>query len=214
MSEIMQRLRVRRWCLRWRARLSIPSMLAGSEERKVISLVAAVNASMSILMLTALAWLVDLPLLFPALGPTAFILFSRPFSDAAAPRSVILGHFVGIAVGCITWRLVSAATGDPVSLETGGWTVLASASMAMAATCVLLVCLSCPHAPACASALIAALGAADGWVPLVGMAAGVVLLTVQAALISRLAGVRTPIWSPRPHDAHDGRVSHANTLSS
>ena len=210
MSQITRRLRLRRWCSRWRARLSIPSLLAGSEERKVISLVAAVNGSASILILTALAWLVELPLLFPALGPSAFILFSRPFSRAAAPRSVILGHFVGIAVGCVAWGLVSAATGDPVSLETGGWPVLASASMAMAATSVLLVRLTCPHAPACASALITALGAADGWVPLLGMAAGVVLLTAQAALISRLAGVSTPIWSPRPDDARPGRVSHAS----
>ncbi len=214
MSQITRRLRLRRWCSRWRARLSIPSLLAGSEERKIISLVAAVNGSTSILILTALAWLVELPLLFPALGPSAFILFSSPFSPAAAPRSVILGHFVAIAVGCVAWRLVSAATGYPVSLETGGWPVLVSASMAMAATCLLLVCLTCPHAPACASALITALGAANGWVPLLGMAAGVVLLTVQAALISRLAGVSTPIWSPRPHDTHHGRVSQANMRSS
>ncbi len=210
MSRITQRLRLRRWWMRWRARLSIPSLLARCDERKVISVVAAVNCSVSILILTALAWLVELPLLFPALGPSAIILFSRPFSPAAAPRSVILGHFVGIAVGCVTWWLVSAATGDPVSLETGGWPVLASASLAMAATCALLVCLTCPHAPACASALITALGAADGWVPLLGMAGGVVLLTVQAALISRLAGVSTPIWSPRPHDVHYRPVFQAD----
>ena len=48
---------------------------------------------------------------------------------------------------------------------------------------------------------IAALGAAAGWVPLLGMAAGAVLLSVQAVLISRLAGVKVPIWSPRLHDA-------------
>jgi len=204
MSEMMWRLRLRRWCSRWRARLSIPSLLAGCDERKVISLVAAVNGGMALLILTVLAWLVDLPLLFPALGPSAFILFSSPFSPAAAPRSVIVGHFVCIIVGYATWRLVSFAGGHPVSLETGGWPVLASASIAMAASCVLLVCLACPHAPACASALITAFGAADGWVPLLGMATGVVLLTVQAVLVSRLAGVSMPIWSPRVRDAQHG----------
>ncbi len=187
--------------MRWHARLSIPSLLAGWGERKVISLVAAVNGGMAILILIVLAWLVDLPLLFPALGPSAFILFSSPFSPAAAPRSVIVGHFLGIAVGYATWRLVSFASGHPVSLETGGWPVLVSASLAMPVSCVLLVRLGCPHAPACASALITALGAADGWVALLGMAAGVVLLTVQAVLISRMLGVRVPIWAPRLHDA-------------
>ncbi|MEE9296387.1 MAG: HPP family protein, partial [Phycisphaerae bacterium] len=146
----------------------------------------------------------DLPILFPALGPSAFILFSSPFSPAAAPRSVIMGHFVSIAVGYATWCLVSFASGHPVSLDTGGWPVLASASLAMAASCVLLICLACPHAPGCATALITALGAANSWVSLLGMMAGVVLLTVQAVLFSRLAGVNVPLWSPRLHDVQHG----------
>ncbi len=195
---------MRRWCSRWRARLSIPSLLASYDERKAISLVAAVNGGTSILILTLLAWLVDLPILFPALGPSAFILFSSPFSPAAAPRSVIMGHFVSIAVGYATWCLVSFASGHPVSLDTGGWPVLASASLAMAASCVLLICLACPHAPGCATALITALGAANSWVSLLGMMAGVVLLTVQAVLFSRLAGVNVPLWSPRLHDVQHG----------
>lgn len=201
MSAITRRVRFRRWLWRWRTRLSIPTLLARFEERKVLSAVAAVNGGTAILILTMIAWLVDLPLLFPALGPSAFILFSSPFSPAAAPRSVIVGHFAGITVGYLTWRLVSLASGQYVSLEAGGWPVLACASIAMALTCVLLVSLRCPHAPSCASALIVAVGATDGWVPLLAMAAGVMLLTAQAVLISRLAGVRIPLWSPRPSDA-------------
>lgn len=204
MSGIARRVGLLRRCSRWRARLSIPSLLAGFDDRKVVALVAAVNGGMAILILAGLAWLVDLPLLFPALGPSAFILFSSPFSPAAAPRSVIVSHFVGIAVGYAAWRLVNLASGPPVSLETGGWPILVSASMAMAAVCVLLVRLACPHAPACASALITAVGAADGWVPLFGMAAGVILLTVQAILIGRLAGLGTPIWSSRLQHAQEG----------
>lgn len=202
MSDVSRPVRLRRWWLYRRARLSIPSLLADYDERKVISLVAAVNAGTAILTLTVVAWLIDVPLLFPALAPSAFIMFSTPFAPAAAPRSVIIGHFAGLTVGYTTWHLVSLASGRPVGLETTGWPVLLSASIAMAAICLLLVYLSCPHAPSCASALILALGAAKGWVPLLGMAAGVVLLTAQAVLISRLAGVNMPIWSPRPHDAH------------
>ena len=204
MSRVIRWLRFRSWFSRWRARLSIPSLLAAYDEREVIQLVAAVNGVVAISVLTVLAWLVDLPLLFPALGPSAFILFSSPFSASAAPRSVIGGHSVAIAVGYATWRLVSIASGDPVSLEAGGWAVLASASMTMGLVCVLLVRLACPHPPACGSALVAALGVADGWVPLLGMVAGVVLLTLQAVLITRLAGVSTPLWSSRHYDPQHG----------
>ncbi len=209
MSEVTRRVRIRRWRMAWRARLSIPSLLAGRDERKVISIVAAVNGGMAILMLAFLAWLVDLPLLFPALGPSAFILFSSPYSRSAAPRSVVVGHFVAILVGYATWHLVGLLSGHPVSMETGSWPVLASASIAMAVSCVLLVYLECPHPPACASALITALGAADGLVPLLGMATGVVLLTAQAIVVSRLAGVSTPIWSARSDDAWQGRDSRS-----
>ena len=184
--------------------MSIPSLLAGTDERKVISLVAAVNGGIAILVISALAWLIDLPILFPALGPSAFLLFSSPFSAAAAPRSVIVSHFAGIGAGLAVWHLVSLLCGQPVSLALGGWPVLASASLALATTCVLLVRLSAPHAPACATGLIIALGLANDWLALLGMATGVVLLTAQAVAMNRIAGVSTPTWSPRPYERRSG----------
>jgi CBS-domain-containing membrane protein len=181
--------------MRLRARFSIPAVLARLDDDKAIALVAAVNGGAAILMLAALAWLVDLPLLFPALGPSAFILFTSPFSRAAEPRSVVLSHFAGISVGLAACVLVGWMAGRPVSLQVGGWTVIASASIAMAAIGTLLVRLDTPHPPACASALIVAVGAADGWMPILAMALGVLLLVGQAVAIHRLAGIRTPIWS-------------------
>jgi CBS-domain-containing membrane protein len=103
-----------------RARLSIPSLLSRADERVVVAVVASVNAVFAILTISLIAWLIDLPLLFPALGPTAFILFARPFSPAAAPRAVVLGHLSAIAVGSVSWNLVSLACGQDVSLEMGG----------------------------------------------------------------------------------------------
>ena len=85
-----------RW-LRWRARLSVPSLLASADERSVVSRVAAINGGLAILIISLFAWLTDLPLLFPVLGPSAFILFSKPFSADAAPRSVVGGHFIAMA---------------------------------------------------------------------------------------------------------------------
>lgn len=202
MLETARRLSFRRRLLAWRARFSIPSLLACRDERKVISLIAGINGGIAILIISVLAWLIDLPLLFPALGPSAFILFSSPFSPAAAPRSVVMGHFTAIIAGFAVWHLLTFVTGEPVSLEQGGWPVFASASLALATCCLLLVWLSCPHAPACATALIVALGAANGWSELLGMATGVLLLTVQAVTISRIAGIKMPIWISGPHSTY------------
>ena len=188
-----------RWLI-WRARLSIPVLLARFDEQKVISLVAAINGGLAILTISLVAWLTDLPLLFPALGPSAFILFSTPLSPAAAPRSVILGHFVCLASGFAVWQLMNYLAGEPVSVQAGGWPLFCSASLALAVSCLLLVRLSCPHPPACASGMVVALGAINHGYDVVLMAVVVVWLTVQAVAMNRFAGMPGPTWSPRRHE--------------
>lgn len=195
-STVRRRAFRRRWLI-WRARLSVPSLLARSDERRVISIITAINGGVAILMISTLAWLSNLPLLFPALGPSAFLLFSKPFSNECAPRSVIVGHFVGMGSGLVIWHLASVILSRGALTQEGGFPVFACAALALGATCVLLVWLSCAHAPACATALIFALGAADSWSAVMGTAAGVVLLTAQAVLINRMVGVAVPTWSPR-----------------
>ena len=80
----------------WRARLSIPALLARYDDKKVLSLVTAIHAGLAILLIGVFAWLTHLPLVFTALGPSAFILFSAPLSPAAAPRTVILSHALAL----------------------------------------------------------------------------------------------------------------------
>ena len=184
-----------RWVI-WRARYSPAGLLARLDERKAVSIVAAVNGGLAILAIGFFSWIADLALMFPALGPTAFILFSTPTSESAAPRSVILGHFSGMAAGWAVWHLVSALFGEPVSIQTGGLASVVSATLALAATCVLLIRLSCPHAPACASSLIIALGGVTDWLGVLLMAVAVVWITAQAVAMNRFAGVPVPTWSP------------------
>ena len=194
-----------RW-LRWRARLSVPSLLASADERSVVSRVAAINGGLAILIISLFAWLTDLPLLFPVLGPSAFILFSKPFSADAAPRSVVGGHFIAMATALGAWTLVSTLYGRPVSMEDAQWPTFLSAALALAVTCMLLVRLSCPHAPACASALLIALGAVTEWRELLALAVAVVVLTVQAICINRIAGLNVPIWSAHRNEEEGGIV--------
>lgn len=91
---------------------------------------------------------------------------------------------------------MSAIFGEPVSLTAGGLAPVVSASLVLAATCVLLLRLSCPHAPACASSLIIALGGVANWLGVLLMAVAVVWITLQAVVMNRLAGVHVPTWSP------------------
>ncbi len=194
-SEPLRGRRLNRWSV-WRAQLSVPFLLARGDEKLVVSVFTAVNGGLTILTITLLAWLCDLSLLFPALGPTSFILHSAPLSRAAAPRSIILGHYIGIACGGASLVVFSFLAGETITLQSGG-AALCSASMALAATCYFLVRCSCPHAPACASALVVALGAVSTWTALLCMAAAVVLVTAQAFALNRLACLPVPLWAPR-----------------
>ena len=183
----------------WRARLSVPALLARYDDQKVLATVTAIHAGFAILLISAFAWLTGLPLVFTALGPSAFIMFSAPLSRAAAPRNVICSHAVALAIGWIVWNLATLLHGGPINLQQDNFIIICSATAALSLTALLLVNLSCPHPPACASSLVVALGLVTQWPDVLLMILVVVWLTAQAWAMNRFAGLPVPIWSQRQH---------------
>jgi len=118
------RLRLQTRWLVFRARFSTPALLASHDEEKVTSTLTALNGGAVILVLGTFAWLTELPLIFPALGPTAFILFSAPLSATAIPRTVVLGHWTALGAGFATWHSTAWLANQSVSATTGGWPVV------------------------------------------------------------------------------------------
>ena len=186
----------------WFARASLPALLSRVDERSATSWFAAINGGLAIGVVVAAAWISDAPLMFPALGPTVFILYSAPLSHAAAPRSVVMGHYIAIIAGTLAWHATSHASGNSVSLEVSGWPAICSATVAMGVTALLLIRLRSSHPPACASAMIVALGGVVNWFDLLCMATAVLLVTGQAVFVNRLAGLPYPLWyqPPTPTD--------------
>ena len=199
----------RRWLV-WRARFSTPALLARYDEDKVVARVTALNGGLAILAIGLFAWVTDLPLVFPALGPSAFILFSSPLSATAAPRSVILGHLIAMVSGYAAWRLISHVAGQPVSLQVGGWPLVMSASLGLAACCLFLVKLACRHPPACGSAMVVALGAVTAWSELLLMGLAVIWLVGQAVAMNRIAGVPAPTWHPTDRNPYAHQTEPAD----
>ncbi|ELY55545.1 HPP family protein [Natronolimnohabitans innermongolicus] len=108
-----------------------------------------------------MAWLSGLPLLFPSLGPSAFVLALFQDSDATAPRRVIGGHAIGVVAGLFAYHLLGAgitmtAVADPGSLE--GLRLAASGVLATTLTAGGMLATGTRHPPACATTLIVSLG--------------------------------------------------------
>ena len=200
MPDIKDHINIKtRWLL-LRARISLPVLLSRYDETKVVSIIAAINGAISICALGIIAWLTSLPLIFPALGPSSFILFSAPLSRAATPRNVITGHITCLVIGFSVWNLLSLLAGHDISPQIHSWWLYASASVALGLSCLILVRINCPHPPACASSLVVALGMVTNPAELLIMAAAIVWLAMQAVFLNRFAGINVPLWNARGHN--------------
>ncbi|MBD3335826.1 MAG: hypothetical protein GF355_09955 [Candidatus Eisenbacteria bacterium] len=151
--------------------------------------------------ITAAAFLTKFPLLFPPLGPSAFILFSTPMAPGAAPRNVILSHTIACAAGLLALYGIGllfpgAHLQDPAVMN---WPRVWVIALAMGMTGALMMVSRTMHPPAAATALIAALGHLGSPVRVIGLLAAVVLLVIQAYLFNRVVGgLPYPLWRSDP----------------
>ena len=143
------------------------------------------------------AYLTKQPLLFPSLGPTAFMFFETPLAESASPRNATIGHAVAISAGVFSlaaFRLLHA----PNMLQAGvGPARIGAAALSVALTGAVLLVLRSRHPPAGATTLIVSLGLFERLNDLIALALGIVLLTVVGWLTNRALGVPVPLWSPR-----------------
>jgi CBS-domain-containing membrane protein len=147
--------------------------------------------------ITMVAFLTDLPLIFPPLGPSAFILFYTPMAVTASPRNVILSHSTAVAAGLMSLHLVGmiypeAGLNHPAIMN---WYRVLVIAVSMAVSCVLMIIMRCEHSPAAGSALIAAMGYLGNPAQIVGLPVAVVLLVVEAFVFNRIiGGLPYPTW--------------------
>jgi CBS-domain-containing membrane protein len=158
---------------------------------------ALVNGGLSTGLMAVGALATGAPLVFPSLGPTAFMLFYQPTSPAASPRNVLAGHLIAIAAGYAS--LVAFGLRHATPALTGGVTPawVGSASMSLALTSGLMIWLRVPHPPAGATTLIVSLGILPRPIQLLALFVAILLLVLQGLVINRISGIPYPVWAPR-----------------
>ncbi len=163
--------------------------------RLVWAVYVCINGFITIGLLGLLALLTGSPFVFPSLGPTAYLFFFSPLAEVSSPRNTILGHAIGLICGYAAFVL-AVASSPPFGMNAGvhGPRLLAAA-LSLSATGALMALLRVSHPPAGATTLIVSLGIISQPKELVIIEVAVILLTVQAFAINRLAGIPYPVWS-------------------
>ncbi len=191
----------------WLARLQLAGRLRRSEDHHLpVVLFAMLAGAAALGTITLAAWVTDLPLLFPPLAPSAFIIFYTPMAVTASPRNVVMAHTMAVLSGLFALNLLTmifptAGLADPAVMN---WQRVLVITLAMGLITVLMAGLRCAHPPAAASALIAAMGYLAEPLQSAGLCAAAILLVLEAILLNRvIGGMPYPLWRTDPEVARN-----------
>ena len=178
-------------------RFQLMTLLGRFHDRHVWAAFMFINGFITIGSLALLAMVTHTPFIFPSLGPTAFLFFFSPTLPTASPRNTIYGHAIGILCGYGA-LVATGLTAAPPAIQVGVDPMrILAAALSLALTGALMILLKAAHPPAGATTLIISLGIVTRPFYLLIIEVAVILLTAQAILINRLAGIEYPIWSKR-----------------
>jgi CBS-domain-containing membrane protein len=177
-------------------RLRVPALTQRHSSTLVLGLFALTNGLISIGLMSAAALLTGAPLIFPSLGPTAFLLFYTPLQPAASPRNTLGGHLIGAVAGYLSLAVFGLLQDAPALSAGVTGPRVAAAALSLGLTSGVMVWTKLPHPPAGATTLIISLGILREPWQLVVLMIAVAALAVQGFVINRLAGIPYPVWSP------------------
>ncbi|MFC7097929.1 HPP family protein [Halobaculum marinum] len=139
--------------------------------------VEALHAAALLAVAGALAWATGRPLVFPSLGPSAYLIAAGDARPTG--RQLLGGHAVGILAGLLAYHGLAGEaviTGSVAATTPAGARLAASAVASVGATTLGMALTDTRHAPACATTLIVALGLLPSATDAAVLAAGVAAL--------------------------------------
>jgi CBS domain-containing membrane protein len=166
-----------------------------NESLALLGVFSFINGCVSIGLMATIALVTHEAFIFPSLGPTAFLFYYTPLAPPASPRNAICGHLLGVLAGYGSLAIFGLRHAGP-ALATGvDASRVGAVALSLGLTSGLMVLLRTPHPPAGATTMIISLGILrEPWQLAVLMVA-VLLLTLQALVINRLAGLPYPLWA-------------------
>lgn len=157
----------------------------------------ATLSGLSMIGLGGISMLCHEPLLIPAVGASAYVVFFAPRAPFAAPRNVVLGHLFGALIGwsmLALFGLLDAPGGfavDPV------WPRVFAVAASLGLTTFVLGVLRALHPPAGATTMIVATGLMPQLQHVVCFTAAAAFVALLAWIAWRRLGVEYPVWRHR-----------------
>jgi CBS domain-containing membrane protein len=176
--------------------IRLPWLTQRYAQTPVLALFSFINGCISIGLMSVLALITRSPFIFPSLGPTAFLFFYTPRAPSASPRNTLVGHTIGVLAGYFSLVVTGLTAAGPALAVGVTWPRVIAAALSLGLTSGLMVLFKSPHPPAGATTLIISLGILTKPWQLLLLLAAVVVLTLQALAINRLAGIPYPLWNP------------------
>ena len=177
-------------------RFQLPALERRYNSTLVLGAFAFVNGFISIGLMSLAAVITGEPLIFPSLGPTAFLLFYTPRAPAASPKNTLVGHLIGAAAGYLALVVFGLTDRGPALVEGVTLARTGAAALSLGLTAGTMAWVKAPHPPAGATTLIVSLGILTEPSQLAVLMLAVLLLVLQGVAINRLAGIDVPLWSP------------------
>lgn len=153
------------------------------------------HALLSTGLVAGLAVATGAPLLFPALGASAVIVFGAPTAPTSRPRNVVCSHLLGAVVG---WCMLAAFG---VAAERGGLSAPLDAAhattgvLSLGLTTWLMLRLAIFHPAAGATTMIVGMGLLPQAHQIVSIVAAAALLCLYARIVLRRARIAYPWWT-------------------
>jgi len=159
-----------------------------------------ISSTISMIIMGIAAHFTSWAQIFPALGPTTFLIFYAPSKAMASPKNCIIGHLLGAIVGTSLFMLLKWFS--PESILKGVYYSGLSISeiliiaISMGITGLLMVLSDLLHPPAASTAMLAAMGLyVTTWYEIPVFLMALLLLILIGICMHKLAGINYPIWS-------------------
>jgi chromate transport protein ChrA len=136
------------------------------------------------------------PLIFPSLGPTAYVLATATGDEQHTARQVVGGHLVGVLAGLLAYHSLAAGsviTAPSATLAMEQFRLAASGVLAVTLTTAGMRANDAVHAPACATTLIVSLGLLASLVEVALIVLAVAVVFGAHRGIRRWAPLRSPV---------------------